>query len=84
MFESVVEDKNAIFGGKLKPRHIPGTAGTHRRLNPGTSPAMSLLSPALGGGVQMTGALLLLAVAIKSDQMKKVHVGNDQEKAQSE
>ena len=22
--------------GKLKARHIPGTAGTHRRLNPGT------------------------------------------------
>ena len=24
------------FGGKLEPRHIFGTAGTHRRLNPGT------------------------------------------------
>ena len=27
---------NWYFGGKLEPRHIYGTAGTHRRLNPWT------------------------------------------------
>ena len=53
----LISDLNEFdcFGGKLKPWHIPSTAGTHQRLNPGT---VAPLSPALGGpGIQMTGAL---------------------------
>ena len=34
------------ISGKLKPRHIPGTAGTHQRLKPGT---LAPLRPAIPG-----------------------------------
>ena len=43
------------IGVKLKPWHIPGTAGTHQRLEPGT---LALPSP-VGSWIKMTGALFL-------------------------
>ena len=42
--------KILCIGGKLKPRHIPGTVGTHQRLRPGTLDPLSShysVSPAL-------------------------------------
>ena len=45
------------IGGKLKPLHIPGIAGTHQSLNLGTlAPLCPRYPQPEGGGVKMTGA----------------------------